>query len=194
MRGSEDKIWVYVKVGGKAGTVKVKRNAGIFHRASGMQRNQEASWRIAPSSNHNTELPANKCLPVSCVHSKFKLWMCFQRSEEDPAVSWQFMNLSTVDILNLNPVFISTSTQRRRYRGVLYEASTQTNRQNTKAAVDIRGNIKLQYAKCLCRHLAWMYVTLSQRKSCRCPLLYFQIRTCSGVWSYRGNVSTRRCF
>lgn len=55
MKETED-ISTSCKSRGEAERVKVKRNAGIFHRASGMQRNQEASWRGAPSSNHNTEL------------------------------------------------------------------------------------------------------------------------------------------
>lgn len=54
---TENRRRLNVKSGGEvAERVKGKRNAGIFHRASGMQRNQEASWRIAPLSNHNTEL------------------------------------------------------------------------------------------------------------------------------------------
>lgn len=58
---------------------KVKRNAGIFHRASGMQRNQEASWREAPSSNHNTELQLTSAF-LFCAFTEFKLWKCFQRA------------------------------------------------------------------------------------------------------------------
>lgn len=48
--------WSSCKFRGRAKTAKEKGNAGIFHRTLGMQRNQEASWRIAPSSNQNTAL------------------------------------------------------------------------------------------------------------------------------------------
>lgn len=73
---SELHIWnigrrVHIKVRGKAEMLKVNRNAGIFHRASGMQSNQEALWWIALSSNHNTRLRLTSAF-LLCVCSDYE--------------------------------------------------------------------------------------------------------------------------
>lgn len=75
--------------------------------------------------------------------------------------------------------------------------------QNTEAAVDIIGNIKLQHVKCLCRNLAWVLKSVRRggfigyiepNKPCPYPLLYIQNRPTGAVITWRKCFSVVCCF